>query len=204
MKRQGFTMIEMLVVIAIICICVTLTIPSFVEAQRAAGLRTSAQTLIMTAKYARSMSILKQIDMALVVYRGEGRVELVSFADSAANADQSGFLDQRNAHVAMLDQSVSERNASGDSIDTNEAPPPPPAIKVELLRELADDITIKELEVEGQDDELDDTSWVFFHRNGTSSGFKISIADSRGSIAVIEMDGISGLVKSKMVDRKDL
>lgn len=203
MKRQGFTMIEMLVVIAIICICVTLTLPSFVEAQRAAGLRTSAQTVVMTAKYARSMSILKQIDMALVVYRGEGRLELVSFAESSANADTDYFIDQRNSQQAMLDQSVSDRHA-GDSVDTNEAPPPPPPIKVELMRELAEGITIKDLEIRGSDNKDDEVTWVFFNRNGTSSGFVLTLEDPRGSITKIDMDGISGMVTAKSVDRKDL
>ena len=75
MKRQGFTLIEMLVVIAIIGICVALTIPYFVEAQRGAALRTSAQTIIQTAKYARSMALLKQTDFALLVDKGASQFD---------------------------------------------------------------------------------------------------------------------------------
>lgn len=193
-------MIEMLVVVAIICICVSLTIPYFVEAQRGAGLRTSSQTVIMTAKYARSMAILKQIDLALLVDRGQGQLELVSFNQPAASSDQDFFMEQRSSRTFELSR---EPAAAGDGEAEPVPEAPPPSIKTELIRDLAEGITVKELEVEGEDSGRRDVSWVFFNRNGTSSGFKIRIEDSRGSAAEVEMDGISGLVTTKMLGRDD-
>lgn len=198
MKRQGFTLIEMLVVVAIIAICVALTIPQFVEAQRGAALRNSAQTIIMTAKYARSMSILKQVDMALLVDRGAGQLELVTLTQPPGVDDQSKFIDERAAR--LFDTGADREDASDSLSDTNDLPPPP-VIKSELVRDLEGGVVISDLEVmteTGRDREI---SWVFFNRNGTSSGFRILIEDSRQNAAEIEMDPISGLVKSKVIPR---
>lgn len=200
MKRQAFTLIEMLVVVAIIGICVAVTIPSFVEAQRGAALRGASQKIIMTAKYARSMSILKQVDMALLVDKGAAQIELVTLTQPPGSDDQSKFIDQRATRALNPEESSSD-SAAGLS-DTNNVPPPP-VIKSELVRDLDAGITVKELEVMSEQGGRDrDVSWVFFSRNGTSSGFKILIEDQRANACEIEMDAISGLVKSRMIDRK--
>ena len=202
MKRQGFTLIEMLVVIAIIGICVALTIPYFVEAQRAAGLRSSAQTVIMTAKYARSMSILKQVDLAMLVDRGAGQIELVSLSQPPGADEQSKFIDQRNARALRTADGTTPGYSSADGTADTNSLPPPPAIKSELVRELEEGVTIQKLEVPGDDAGVaKDVSWIFFSRNGTSSGFTIRIQDSRGSAIDIDMDGISGLVKTKALKK---
>jgi len=198
MKRQAFTLIEMLVVVAIIAICVALTIPQFVEAQRGAALRNSAQTVIMTAKYARSMSILKQVDMALLVDRGAGQLELVTLTQPPGVEDQSNFIDERAARTYST---APESKDSYDTlVDTNDLPPPP-VIKSELVRDLEGSVTISDLEVMTETGRDRDISWVFFNRNGTSSGFRILMEDSRRNACEIEMDAISGLIKSKMIPR---
>lgn len=199
MKRQGFTLIEMLVVIAIIGICVSLTIPYFVEAQRGAALRTSAQTIIQTAKYARSMALLKQVDFALLVDKGASQVELVALTQPPGSGDQDKFIDERSSRASQIDMLTASKAEATDPDATNA--PPPIAIKTELVRDLEDGILIKDLKVEGDTGRDRDVSWIFFNRSGTCSGFTLTIEDSRGSTADIEMDGISGLVKSKMTGR---
>jgi prepilin-type N-terminal cleavage/methylation domain-containing protein len=204
MKRRGFTLIEMLVVVAIIGICVTLTIPYFVEAQRGAALRSSAQTIIMTAKYARSMALLKQIDYAVLVDKGASQVELVSLSQAPGAADQSKFVDERSARNLKLSESAdSQSNFSPDGLVDTNAPPPLPPIKSELVRDLEEGVSIKEMTLDTGSGREREISWIFFNRNGTSSGFKIRIEDARGSAAEIEMDGVSGLVKSKMLKKNE-
>lgn len=200
MRRHGFTLIEMLVVVAIIGICVAVSIPSFVEARRGSALRESSQTIIMTAKYARSMALLKQVDMALLVDRGGAQIELVSLSQPPGAGEQDKFVEERGARLYATE---GEKEDAGYLTDTNElAAAPPPSIKSELVRDLAEGIIIKDLEVLTGSKRSKDVSWIFFNRNGTSSGFKLTIEDSRGSICDIEMDGISGLIKAKMTDAK--
>ena len=201
MKRQGFTLIEMLVVVAIIGICVAMTIPYFVEAKRGEGLRSSAQTIIMTAKYARSMALLKQVDLAMLVDKGAGQVELVSLSQPPGADDQNKFIDERTARSSQPENPADPSNASADGLSDTNAPPPPPPIKSELVRELADGVEIKDLTVENSDGQNRDVSWIFFNRNGTCSGFSLRIEDARGNACEVEMDGISGLVKSKMIEK---
>ncbi len=201
MKRRGFTLIEMLVVIAIIGICVAVTIPYFVEAQRGAALRNSAQTVIMTAKYARAISILKQQDMALLMDSGAGQLELVSLSQPPGASDQDKFIDERNARAMRLNGSADVSSGSADGVSDTNAPVKPIAIKSEMIRDLEEGVAIKDLVVTGDNGRSREVSWIFFNRSGSSSGFKIRIEDSRGSAAEVEMDGVSGLVKSKMLEK---
>ena len=188
--RSGFTLMELLLVVTIIAICAGISIPYFVEAHRAAGLRTSARTIAMTAKYARAMAILKQQDMALLFDAGAGKVELVSLGQPASASDQEKFLDQR----ASRSSDFAAAEASRENPSDEPAAAALPTIKPELENALAEGVKIDKMGI-GKDDRVGNIAWVFFNRNGTCSGFTVRLEDARGNGSTIEMDGISGFVK---------
>ena len=71
-------MIELLLVIVLVCITLGIVMPSFVRSIRENRLHTAARTLVTVARYARSMTILKQTDLSIKFNMDTGQIDLVS------------------------------------------------------------------------------------------------------------------------------
>lgn len=75
---RGFTMIELLLVVVIIGIAIGVTMPSLVASIQNQRLKTAARTMVTVARYARSMSVLKQTDLTLSFNLATGQIDLTS------------------------------------------------------------------------------------------------------------------------------
>jgi prepilin-type N-terminal cleavage/methylation domain-containing protein len=84
--KASFTLIELLLVIVVMGIAVAIAMPSFVHSFQGQRLSTAARTLTTVARYARSMAVLKQSDLALTFNLANGQVDLVS-----SNTDLPSF-----------------------------------------------------------------------------------------------------------------
>ncbi len=67
MKRNGFTLIELTVVIAVIGILTTMAVTSFGGSYRSASLKESARGLAATARYAQHYAVMRQRTCRLVL-----------------------------------------------------------------------------------------------------------------------------------------
>ena len=76
--RAGFTLIELLLVIVLICIMLGIATPFFVRSIHGHRLTTASRTLVTVARYARSMAVLKQSDLAITFNLDTGHIDLVS------------------------------------------------------------------------------------------------------------------------------
>jgi len=76
--HSAFTLIEVLLVIVVMGIAAAIAMPSFVRSIQGQRLSTAARTLTTVARYARSMAVLKQSDLALTFNLANGQVDLVS------------------------------------------------------------------------------------------------------------------------------
>lgn len=177
-RLTGFTLIELLLVVAIALIAAGIAVPLFSRSFQGSQLRAATRQIVMTAKYTRSMAVLKQRYMAVLFDRVSGSIEVVSLADRASLAGRSRFLSERNQP---------EDAAPGE---TAQAP-----ITSELRRALPADIRIEAFESSGSGQALDDIYWINYYPNGMSDGFEVVLADKAGKRARVRIDGLSGDAK---------
>lgn len=76
--RAGFTLIELLLVVVLMCVILGISAPFFVRSIQGHRLTTAARTLVTVARYARSMTLLKQSDLVITFNLDTGHVDLVS------------------------------------------------------------------------------------------------------------------------------
>ena len=63
--RQAFTLVELLLVLAIIGIVTAITIPNFVQSMKGNRLRVATRTVVKSGRYARSIAVLKQVPITV-------------------------------------------------------------------------------------------------------------------------------------------
>jgi prepilin-type N-terminal cleavage/methylation domain-containing protein len=86
--RKGFTLIELLVVIVIIAVMSLMVLPNFATGSDGARLRTASRGVMQMVRYARTMAVLRQSPMELVISSGgELRVEPKGGGSAAAPSD---------------------------------------------------------------------------------------------------------------------
>lgn len=77
-RTAGFTLLELLLVLVVVSIAFGIAVPLFMRSFQSHRLRTAGRTMVMTVKYARNMSVLKQRAYALRFDFETGRIDLVS------------------------------------------------------------------------------------------------------------------------------
>ncbi|MCS6772407.1 MAG: prepilin-type N-terminal cleavage/methylation domain-containing protein [Kiritimatiellae bacterium] len=177
--RAAFTLIELLLVVAIALIAAGIAVPLFARSFQGSQLRTAARHIVMSAKYARSMSVLRQQYMAILFDKASGQIEVVSFADRRALAARDNFV---NTPVAGEDGKDGKSEVA-------------PAIRSELRKSLPADISIASFTTRTGARSLQDIYWVNYFPNGMAEGFEIELVDKLGKRARLRVDGLSGDAK---------
>jgi type II secretory pathway pseudopilin PulG len=167
-------MIEMLLVVAIIMLTTLVAAPSFVRSFRGARLRTSARSVVMVHRHARSVAILQQKQTAVFYDSAQGRLELAIITDPRKQSAQARFLDQGGLPTE-------EEGAS--------------AIESELVRYLAANIRIEDVQVSKGGQEFDGIHWVSYYPNGMCDDFSLRLVDEKGRWVEIDADPYSGSIE---------
>ena len=187
-SASGFTLVELLLVVVIMMLAAALAVPSFVRSYRGAKLRTSARAIVMSHRYARGMAVLKQINVAVLYDAKKGSIEIVSIPDPAAARDHEKVAEER---AQQAEEAASTPSADG----TAKTPAAEGAITSELVRELAEGVTITHFESEKVEQEKDGIYWVNYYRNGMCDPYAIEIQDEYQKAATVTVDPLSGKAK---------
>jgi prepilin-type N-terminal cleavage/methylation domain-containing protein len=175
LRRRAFTLVEVLMVLAIMGIMTLVTMPYLVKSIRGNRLRVSTSTIVQAGRYARSMALLGQRDMRLVFdlnlpgIRVEPRYE----TPPAAAPD--------NGSAAAPDPSI----VTG----TNE-----PSVKfspgLNVSRPL-DAVRIDYVEIEHRERQTTGTVSIIYRSNGRCTPYVVRLVDEFGSATLTRVDALS-------------
>lgn len=184
-RRVGFTLIEVILVAVVITIVSGIAFPYFAGSYKGNKLRLSARTIHRMARYARSMSIMREKPLTLVLNHETMEVYL------------GEYLEQTDTTDGELDQDVLKRlgytDESGNS-DTG-------GIEKEIHKFLPDGLTVKVFEKDRteEDNQYQNLYMIRFFPNGQCDWFEMELEDNRGVSIHLENDPVSGKIKSEFV-----
>lgn len=169
---RGFTLVEVLLVVAIILIVSAITMPLFMRSYHASNLRSAARTVVTAGKYARNMAVLQQKQMTVFFNTHTGQIDIVAL-DRASGARVDAFLDARRGG-----------QEEGSFATT-----------VERTQKLPEQVRIVDFSAPSKLQEMEGVYWVNYFPSGVSDSFSLRLSDdNRRQSVVIEVDHLAGTV----------
>jgi len=181
-RRHGFTLVEILMVLAIMGIMTIVTMPSLVKSIRGNRLRVGSRTIVMAANYARTSAILRNQEMKLTLNAGNNQVSVdpLRSAPPALPGDQ----------VFQAEASAVTTNAATEAEADSQANAAP---FTSITRTL-DAVKIESFSVEGKKGGVkDESGTVVYQSNGRCTPFEATVVDEFGSRMIITVDGIGSI-----------
>lgn len=102
--RRAFTLIELLLVLAIIGIVTAIVVPNFVTSLRGSRLRAGVRTVVKVGRYARSMAVLRQSPVKVKFDLAGG---VISVVDGGSD-NISRALDRVKIHYVEIQDEKTE------------------------------------------------------------------------------------------------
>lgn len=180
-NRTGFTLIEVILVVVISLILLGVSLPHFAHTYKGSKLRSAARTVNRMARYARSMAIMRETTMTIVLDGETMEIYLGGPSQTSTNA-ADGELDQD----VLKRLGYVEGETSAENI----------GVEKEIHRFLPEGIEVADFEKDWIEDEktYEDLYLVHYYSDGQSDWFSMELADRRGLGVKMENDPISGKI----------
>ncbi len=182
---SGFTLIEIILVLVLIVIVSGIALPYFASSFRGSQLRTSARTVERLSRYARSMAILREEPLTMVLDPNTMEIYLGGATQTTTNRADG-----------ELDQEVLKRLGYVEGAPEGGGSTP---VDKEIHRYLPEGLGIYQFEKDQNwdDEEYPDLHLVRFYPNGRCEWFRMELEDDHGMGMVVEIDPVTGKVRSK-------
>ena len=182
-RGRAFTLVELLLVVAIMGVIVAVTMPAFVNSMRGHRRRAAARTVVMAGKYARNMALLNQQDMAVVFDLADAQVSVLWANPRPASASYASSNEFGGGRAAILSDF---RPAGADGGVSNA---PAGLARNEISRKL-DQVKIEYVEI-GGDRKTEGTARVVYESNGRCTPYRVGIVDDQKIGVTIEVDALA-------------
>ena len=183
----GFTLIEVILVVVLIIIISSISVPYYAGTMRGMKLRSAASTIERMCKYGRSMAIMRQETLTLVLNHETMQTYVGGQGQSTTNT-ADGELDLDVLERLGYLEGDSENAATG-------------GIDPEIRRNLPEGLYVEDFEKDwNEDDDLYENLYlIHFYPNGQTDRFELELMDNRGKGIKLVNDPISGRVTSEFL-----
>lgn len=188
-SSSGFTLIELILVVVILGIAAAVTVPNMVQSIRGNRLRTAARTVVMAGRYARSMAVLRQKEMALSFDLDAARLT-VAILEPAPEQDASPEDGGEMGSAALIEQAEIEPTFTGGMTNL-----PAGRAEVDLERPL-DRVKIEAVESDNGERYTEGSYAVIYRNNGRCTPYTVRLEDLEGDVAVIDVDALASATTS--------
>jgi hypothetical protein len=180
----------MLLITVIIGVAAMIAMPYFVKSIRGNLLRTAGRSVIMLSRYARTMAVLYQRDMALEFDMGTGAVRVRPLgAPAATNSGAeaaAALLPEPDNPLASVLAPLDGVGAPGGT----EAPPPPARLNLAVSRTL-EGVSIRSFELDGEDSRREGQPFAVYWLNGICTPYTVTLADAHDKALSIHVDALA-------------
>ena len=181
-ERRAFTLVEILMVLAILGIVTVISMPYLVKSIRGNRLRVAGATVVKAGRYARNMALLHTQDMKLILDISAATVRVEPRYEAPAPSSRTPTASAPEPVPPPLPMEA----GSGGAV----SPPVSASPSVAIARKL-DDVRIDYVELEHHDRENAGTVTVIYRTNGRCTPYEVRIVDEYDHAMIITVDALS-------------
>ena len=186
-QSRGFSLIELILVMAVIAIASVVVVPQFFRSMRGNRLRSAARSVIVSGRYARSMALLKQ-QVMVMEFDIPGSTVTVRPARVNTNTPALTEDDDNEARMALT------APETGPAVLTDDVNAEVEGTGNVELKRVLDRVNIVSIEVDGAEMfEEDAVVAVQYSNNGRCTPYAVLIKDEFDAAIRIEVDQLAGV-----------
>ncbi|MCI0748138.1 MAG: prepilin-type N-terminal cleavage/methylation domain-containing protein [Verrucomicrobia subdivision 3 bacterium] len=174
-RHEGFTLIEIMVVCAIIGIIITISVPAIYRVLHPESMTKAVKDIIELCEDARSRAVLENTTVTMVLHTAEKRLELVAGA---------------TPRTSVPDR-LESLSVSGEEWRMPESPAPASGKAFSSVK-LSDRIMIEGIRLHLRDFTDDEVVSVNFYPNGTSDEFSLFLVNDQNEARQIYLEVVTG------------
>jgi prepilin-type N-terminal cleavage/methylation domain-containing protein len=194
-RRRGYTLVELLLVVAVMLITSAMAVPLLTRSIEGTRLRAGARLVATAHRYARGMAVLHQAQIALILDPETGSIRVVRLdeADASSRAARDVFpgADGTAASSSWLsawNQDAERAEAQAVRYETREL----------LARDLDPRIRMTDVSGLPATQRWENRWWAEYRSNGMTDTYDVTLDDGRGGRMVVRVDGLTG--RTEFVD----